>query len=107
MDASYSKIAIDSQGKMIFLGVKKSKDKGGVVRYIKNLFKGEVSELEDYLAHDERGVTNMAISYDDSYLISVGNDGVICIFIANQGDGGKLNLNNINEKYQNLELITR
>ena len=42
MNASFSKIIMDSMGKYIFLGVNDSKDKGGVIKYVKSVFKGEV-----------------------------------------------------------------
>ena len=54
-------------------------NKRGLIRYFPNFEEGSL-DGEDFAAHDEQGVNKINITFNDEKLISVGNDGIICIF---------------------------
>lgn len=100
MRAIYSKVTMDSQCRMLFAGVRESSEKSGQIRHIKSFQKNELPDFEDFIAHDHRGVTQIQISTEDKYLVSGGNDGVICVFQINDGEtGGKVQLTEEDERY--------
>lgn len=50
----------------------------GVIKYFKNLTNFQI--VETIQAHDEKGVSKLILTTSDKYLISVGNDGLVCLF---------------------------
>jgi cilia- and flagella-associated protein 57 len=75
-DAVLNCLAMTNSAKILFAGISDEKY-GGLIRSYK-LPLG--SNCTDYLAHDGSGIENIAITFDDQYLITAGRDGCLMIF---------------------------
>jgi hypothetical protein len=56
----------------------------GLIRHFKNL--DNFTMYETIEAHDEKGVSKLILANNDTLLVSVGNDGLVCLFEVSLSD---------------------
>ncbi len=82
-----------------------SQNKSGIIRYFKNM--NNFTQFEDFTAHDEKGVIKFGLTFKDGFLISVGYDGLVCVFSVQDREHVELLLPDDNAKYSNGVLVSK
>ncbi len=59
---------------------------------MKFLLQFSTGKYNEYIAHDEKGISLLRMTYDDHFLISAGNDGCLIVFEIKDKDARGMKL---------------
>lgn len=85
---SYSAVDVsrDRERKLMITGFAGSNQRtvSGMLRLFRNV--SSLSNGENYSAHTDKGVSEVCLASDDSFVVSAGRDGIICFFEIKGGE---------------------